>query len=452
MTKFDVSKHFNQFEKNLRTSDDNIDKIEQRTKTITKIINQSYWNNDSNTQHSLLVGSYGRGTSIHLSDIDLLVELPQSQKERFEIYINNGQSALLQDIKQKLLAHYSTSTIKAEGQIVSIEFSDSIKFEILPAFAIPNLDKYEYPDSNNGGSWRETNPKLEQSNLTDRNKYFNGIVKKFCRMQRAWNDKNNVGISGIAIDSLIYHFFLTWDNSKTSYIYFDFLSRDFYRWLINFINSGNLLYSLDGSYTIDGLDSVVSSKASTAYNRTLKAIEKSNSTKDSEAEWLKIYGNKFPQFQEINEKANNLSDYRSNQEISTRSTRCSIGLATDTEQFADEKWNISIDKIVNIKSDLIMDGFRKGSIKKFFKIPIKSNSKIVFSVDKVQDIEWFWKVRNVGTLANSKNCIRGQIKEAGTEISEPISFKGAHYVEVYGVSHGTVKLFGRVEVPLGDTI
>ena len=453
MTEFDIKAHFNQFEKNLRTSDDNIRKIAQRTKTITKIINQSYWNNESEKLHSLLVGSYGRGTAIHLSDIDLLVELPSSQKERFEDYISNGQSALLQDIKQKLSEHYSTSTIKADGQIVSIEFSDSIKFEILPSFTIKNSEKYEYPDSHNGGTWKETDPKLEQVNLTNRNKNFKSIVKKFCRMQRAWNDQNNVGLSGIAIDSLIYLFFEEcWDRSKTSYIYFDFLSRDFYQWLINFINTNRTLLSLDNSYMLD-LNNIAESKATTAYNRTVKAIEKSGSTEDSEIEWIKIYGDKFPVFEESYAKPNNHLNYISKVEyISSRENRPSIGLANDTEQFANEIWDISVEQLIDIKTDLQMNGFRKGNIKNFLKIPIKPNSKIIFSVNKLPNIEWYWKVRNVGNVANSKNCIRGQIKKHGTEISEPISFKGAHYVEVYGVSSGIVKIFGRIDVPLESSI
>ena len=40
-------------------------------------------------------------------------------------------------------------------------------------------------------------------------------------MLRAWNDANDVGLHGIAIDSLSYSFFETWDVSKTGYVYFD---------------------------------------------------------------------------------------------------------------------------------------------------------------------------------------------------------------------------------------
>ena len=80
MLEFDVIEHFKTFEKNLRTSDDDVKTISERVKVITKIINKSYWNMDSEVSHSILVGSYGRGTAIHLSDIDLLVELQKIKK------------------------------------------------------------------------------------------------------------------------------------------------------------------------------------------------------------------------------------------------------------------------------------------------------------------------------------------------------------------------------------
>lgn len=414
---------------------------------MTKIINKAYWDSDSETKHSLLVGSYGRGTAIHLSDIDLLVELPENQKERFDNRSSNGQSALLQDIKKELQEHYTTSTIKADGQIVSIDFADSIRFEILPAFSIPNSGKFEYPDTHDGGTWLETNPKEEKRILTERNKTYKGIVKRFCRMQRAWNDKNNVNLHGIAIDTLIYNFFSTWSEEKTSYIYFDWLSRDFYKWLIDFVDSGQILFSFDYSYTI-GLDKDLRSKSQTAYNRALKAIENAEKNSNAETEWRKIYGDNFPKLEETVSKDSHLNYVDNRYNMSTRTSRSNIGLAMDTEDFADEKWEVAIEQRVKIQTDLEMAGFRKGDIRKFFKIPIKANSKIYLSVDKIAGIDWYWKVRNVGEIANSKNMIRGQIKEGGLTIREPISFRGPHYVEVYGVSNGTVKIFGRIEVPL----
>lgn len=442
MKDFNVTKYFKRFDKKLRTSERNEEKISNRMKKITGIINQAYWEFHSENLHSLLVGSYGRGTAIHLSDIDLLVELPLEQKERFEQYIGNGQSALLQDIKHNILKYYSNSRVKGDGQIVSIEFSDGIRFEILPAFKVIGTEIYEYPDTNEGGDWKETNPKLEKSKLTERNIEKRRVVKKFCRMVRAWNDTNSIGLHGIAIDSLVYNFFEFRDSSTSSYEYFDLISNDFFKYILKFIENKEVLFSIDGSYTIQIPD--IKMKVKNACAESEFAIANKNNTRISEKHWCNVFGEKFPILEVEKNKTNNLL-------ISNRANREPIGNARDTEQFADEMgWDIDVERIVEIHSNLEVNGFRKGRIIQRYAVPIRPNSKINFSVLNVPGIEWYWKVRNVGIEAIGNNLIRGQIIKRSSQISEPIKFKGNHYVEVYGVRGKKVRLFGRIEVPLEE--
>ena len=65
-----------------RISQEQRDTISLRYKRITKAINSEFWNSDSETAHSRYVGSYGRGTAIDTSDIDILVEWPRTEYER----------------------------------------------------------------------------------------------------------------------------------------------------------------------------------------------------------------------------------------------------------------------------------------------------------------------------------------------------------------------------------
>ncbi len=98
---FDVSGAFITFCGELRFSDDELSKIIDRYHSITRRINIDYWRSSSSDLHSLYVGSYGRDTEIFASDIDMLVQLPYGVYEKFSKYTNNGQSALLQDVKKK---------------------------------------------------------------------------------------------------------------------------------------------------------------------------------------------------------------------------------------------------------------------------------------------------------------------------------------------------------------
>jgi predicted nucleotidyltransferase len=64
--------------------------ISTRYRTVTHAINREFWNRQSKTQNSLYVGSYGRGTAINTSDLDILVELPQSEYNRYDYVKGNG--------------------------------------------------------------------------------------------------------------------------------------------------------------------------------------------------------------------------------------------------------------------------------------------------------------------------------------------------------------------------
>ena len=93
---FHVSKHGEIIPKDTRAV------ISTRYKTITKAVNREFWNSISDTNHSLYVGSYGRGTAIDTSDIDMLVELPKEDYYRYDLYKGNGQSRLLQAVKKSI--------------------------------------------------------------------------------------------------------------------------------------------------------------------------------------------------------------------------------------------------------------------------------------------------------------------------------------------------------------
>jgi len=195
-------------------------KISRRYKMITKAINQEFWDSNSDTAHSFYVGSYGRGTSINTSDIDILVEIPKKEYNRYDSQKGNGQSRLLQAVKDALLLTYPRTNIKGDGQVVVIKFSDGMKFEILPAFkmnSIWGLDAiYKYPDTHMGGNWMTTNPKAEQEAMRRKNNSSNGLLFAACKHVRYVRDNyfSSYHLSGILIDSFLYDAIGCWHFSR----------------------------------------------------------------------------------------------------------------------------------------------------------------------------------------------------------------------------------------------
>lgn len=184
--------------------------IASRYKTVTKAVNRSLWNSDSDSDHSFYVGSYGRGTAIDTSDIDILIEVPSNFYVSSVYTSYNPQSRLLQVVKNAILEAYPRTQVKGDGQVVVISFSDGMKFEILPAIRSLdyfNRESYKYPDTHMGGNWMSTNPKAEQETMLVKDRESNGLLKDTCKHIRyVWDNYfSSYHLSGIVIDAFVYH-------------------------------------------------------------------------------------------------------------------------------------------------------------------------------------------------------------------------------------------------------
>ena len=293
MSGLDIERAFKSFSKNLTFEKQELDLISNRYKRITKIINVKYNDSYSELANSLYVGSFGRGTKIDDSDIDIVVVLPYSVYKRFDGYLYNGQSALLQEVKNVLKETFPRTDLKGDGQIISVNFSDGKKFEVLPAFINRDGWSFTYADSNNGGRWRVTDPRSEIEAVKEMDNATNGNYKRLCKMARAWKKHNDVIINGILIDTLAYRFMKDWCYKENGFIYYDYMTRDFMEYLKKIPKQGK--YKVMGSDRFVDCSANFQFKAKVAYEKALEAIEYQyeNPTLSSNM-WRAIYGYRFP--------------------------------------------------------------------------------------------------------------------------------------------------------------
>jgi hypothetical protein len=226
-----VGADFEAFKDNYNIGTALMSEISYRYQRITGQLNKDFWNTDSVHAHSLYVGSYGRDTAAKgVSDLDVAFQLPNAVYHQYNAYQTNGQSALLQAVKTSIRNTYKTSDSFGDGQVVVIEFTDGIKFEVLPVFE-NNAGTYTHPDANGGGSWKVTSPRAEIDAVRDRNAQCNGNLKALSRMMRVWRDHNAVEMSGALIDALAYQFIEAWQYRDKSFHYHDYMARDFLKYL-----------------------------------------------------------------------------------------------------------------------------------------------------------------------------------------------------------------------------
>lgn len=130
-----------------------------------------------------------------------------------------------------------------------------------------------------------------------------------------------------------------------------------------------------------------------------------------------------------------------------------------TEEFIEDLYPVYEQYDVTIDCKVSGNGFRLMPIleymdkyvsrfKQFIPYNFSIKCKIGYtncpSYDKV-----LWKVLNVGTEAEERNDIRGQIKDRGKEITENSKFSGPHYIECYLINNGVCVAIGHVNVPIG---
>ena len=224
----------------------------------------------------------------------MIVQLPYATYKKFDAYTSNGQSALLQEVRGVISKTYSTTHLRGDGQVIVISFTDGVQFEIVPGF-INTDDSYTYPDSNNGGSWKTTNPKPEIAEITRANNEWNKNLKRLCRMARAWKYKWDVPMGGLLIDTLAYNFMKNWGNKDKSYLYYDFMSRDFFKFLSEQNEAQNYWLS-PGAGQYVWRKGKFEYKAKRCYNISLEAIKSEGDGYHytAKSKWREIYGTKFP--------------------------------------------------------------------------------------------------------------------------------------------------------------
>ena len=272
--------------------------ISLRYKAITKRLNADFWETDSDTSHSLYVGSYGRNTAIHgTSDVDMIFQLPYSVYKQYDDYNGNGQSALLQAVRTSVKKTYSGTNIGAAGQVILVPFGDGITFELVPGFDTKD-DSYTYPDSNDGGSWKTTNPKPEIEEIRTRNSTCNNNLVPLCRMMRSWKEKWNVPLGGLLIDTLAYQFIIDWTYRDKSYLYYDYMSRDFFAYMADQSADQDYWKAPGSGQWVYGGKGQFQYKAKRCYNIALQAIKHETSDPKQELsakqKWREIFGASFP--------------------------------------------------------------------------------------------------------------------------------------------------------------
>lgn len=417
---------------------DSLDEYQDTINPINQKLNSAYYEQDDTSEHGIVVGSVGRGTAVSgTSDLDMLFVLPPSVFRKFDLYDSNGQSALLQEVKRTLRERYPKTDIKGDGQAVVVKFTNKrFTIDLVPAFSRDD-GSFWYPDSNNGGSWRKTNPLLEQESCEVLIKSTGGIARSLCNALRVW--KNNVGFhfKGLLIDTLVGKYFDTVcklpDDPYDRFVsLFEFLSReDREKAYWHAMGSNQLIYNDDRGAFVP--------KASDAAS----LLKEAGSDLARERALATLFGKAF---------SDCIADGRAEEQEREWARKYGVD---DEEMFIENMFTVDISRPLSIDCEVTQDGFRPCGLREMLtrNYPLLRDKSLRFYVtDKSlpKGCCYFWKVRNCGEAAYSRNCLRGRIVEGNQSGTwhEHASFEGPHYVECYVIKDGVCIARSRIDVPI----
>lgn len=429
-----LAEHFKDFcEDELPISESEYNSWRNRLKEITKKLNKKYYPDDDfediETDNCYIVGSVGRGTAIaKTSDFDCIFKLPQEVYDRFNNNSGNGQSKLLQEVKDEIALRYPSTKIKGDGQVVSITFTSNPAgtIELVPAFEQDNGD-FKHPNTHDGGSWKLTKPIPEISECNRLKNETDGHFINFCRLLRKWKNKNGFVFKGLLIDTMVSNYLEDEGVNSISYSDYKELIPNLFKFLSEQDKDRSYWLALGSNQQIENSDNgKFINKAKKTYN-LLK--ESTNLVKD----YRTTFGNRF-----------------------AKSDSSAFNMIAPEEQFIEDMFPIHIQYDLELDCNVTQNGFRKYTLRsilnKGFKLKDKKSLEFYILNTNIpttfNGVEYFWKVRNVGDEAVKRGCERGQIIKGYTKKFENTEFKGLHYVECYAVHEGIAIARGRIEVPI----
>jgi Second Messenger Oligonucleotide or Dinucleotide Synthetase domain len=205
--------------------------VDYRVARIKSALDTFYWGFTTSNK-LIMIGSIGRKTDIHTSDVDIVYLLPEAKYTQYNAYANNGQQELLQEFRQAILSTYPQTVVKSDGLVIVVSFNAGITLEIMPAFLQAD-DSVRFPVANSGGSWRKADPFPEIAAMNKIHTATKRNARKLARMVRAWKEYNGVNMGGLQIDTYVERFLKNYEYASNSYTYFDWMTRDFFKFLAN---------------------------------------------------------------------------------------------------------------------------------------------------------------------------------------------------------------------------
>jgi len=291
-----VTRRFDQLIDAIGIREDEINDGMKKAMRVVGSLNRAYWNVSSETDNAFLMGSWDKQTRVRpFSDIDVLFVMPWSEYSRFEGHVGNQQSNLLQDVKGSLEVTYSRTEIWGDRHVVAAEV-DGVEIEVAPAFRFDSGDfrgQFLICDTKDGGRYKLADPAAEWRVLNQADETNNGNARQLLRLMKKWQIETGAKIKSFQLERLVIEFLDSYPYSKENRFWYDWMVRDFFRFLVGRANGFVQMPGTNEWITLG--EEWLSAARLALLNASVACIhEQANKEREAGKAWQLIFGTAVP--------------------------------------------------------------------------------------------------------------------------------------------------------------
>ena len=237
----------------------------------------------------LVIGGFAKGTAIlPAKAVDMLYVLPPERRPPGGPG-TGGPPPLIEKMKRRLSRRYGAVEVAREGWLALAPEGGGPAVRLIPCFACPK-GGFLMANSVGDGMWRQSNPKAEAQGLRQADLISAGKATHLIMMLKAWRRANSVPIPPLALELLVSEFAGVWTYPRRSLLFYDWMVRDFYFWLIS---QGGRRLPIPGSVESVYLDHAWLTCAEAAYAHARRACRLERDNEEAASPWQLIFGPAF---------------------------------------------------------------------------------------------------------------------------------------------------------------
>jgi len=222
--------------------------------------------------------------------------MPAGTYAQYDAYNNNGQSALLQDVRRVLQVRYPQTDIKGDGPVVVAGFASGATVEIVPGALCDSETilsvSCSVPVTADGGRWEATNygAHFDAFHTVDRRR--SGQLARLMRYIKTWRRVQFAVIKSLTLELMAIEFFRHWDTAaaRTGHVWDDWMIRDFLSFMID---------NQDTVFPVPGCNKQITAgygwrqDAATSLTNAQAACALDQNSASYMTTWRKVLGNGF---------------------------------------------------------------------------------------------------------------------------------------------------------------